>query len=136
MPGRQCRETSAFLIEQVPRQARWSAQIVENARSGRRAPYVTEALWVANNLLQAGNIQSEDLRGKEGGIAPAGFMDGIGADARAPRIRLGSGSANCSSRVVDFLQPLPLSTRARHGHLLPHGQRLRLLRLPRVQPNA
>jgi hypothetical protein len=31
MPGRQRRGTSAFLIEQVPSQARWSAQIVENA---------------------------------------------------------------------------------------------------------
>lgn len=31
MPGRQRRGTLAFRIEQVPGQARWSAQIVENA---------------------------------------------------------------------------------------------------------
>ena len=54
---------------------------MENARSGRRAPYVTEALWVANNLHQAGNIQSEDLRGKERGIAllrlPASWTESV-----------------------------------------------------------
>jgi len=80
MPGRQRRGTSAFLIEQVPSQARWSAQIVENAARAD-APYVTEGLWVANNLHQAGNIQSEDLRGKEQGIAllrlPASWTESV-----------------------------------------------------------
>jgi hypothetical protein len=34
-------------------------QIAENDGSGRRAPYVTEVLWIANKLHQAGNIRQK-----------------------------------------------------------------------------
>jgi hypothetical protein len=60
---------------------REAGPICGKRRSGRRAPYVTEALWIANNLHQAGNIQSEDLRGKERGIAllrlPASWTESV-----------------------------------------------------------
>lgn len=46
MPGGQRQGTSAFLIEQVPGQARWSAQIVENTAPAAVRAIVRFIGWI------------------------------------------------------------------------------------------
>src|SRR5437879_3594138 len=73
----------------------------------------------------AARIPSIARIGKGWSLASAGILDRIGAFPRAPRMRVGSRPANCLGRLARFFRPLPLSTRARHGPFLSHGQRLR-----------